>query len=132
MRRVDNGQWQILSPSTVLVGDHLSRHGLQQVLYPSRARVVDAVRMALSVEPRQSEHARTVWKRVRPGEYHSRDGAWTLLREGTEIRLIPRSPAAKEAVEGDPYPEALLRMDGPRTLKDCALLTDQINLRLGL
>ena len=93
---------------------------------------MDVVRLALSTEPRRPEQALTVWKRVSPGEYHSRDGAWTLLRKGTEIRLIPRSPAAKEAVEKDPYPEALLRMDGPRTLKGCALLTDQINARLGL
>ena len=135
--RVSRDYWEVIplrghQPGEADSFDYCQRHALLEARYSSRARAVDAVRLALSCESRQPEQASTAWERVSPGEYRSRDGAWILLRKGEEIRLIARSPQAKKAVDKDPYPEALLSMGGPRTLADCALLTDVINSRLGL
>ena len=123
----------------VVMGDYdnryLERHGLTGARFPSRARAVDAVRLALQSEPRGSG-PQTQWVKQREGEYLSRDGHWRLRRDSVYACLEPFSPACLTAFSapGSIY-RSHVRFSGPsgaRTLLECARRADYLNQQLGL
>ena len=110
---------------------YLERHSLCPVGFKSRARAVDAVRMALAGEPLLAP-ARTRWKRVGEGEYLSTDGRWQLLRSPGRAQLVPRTALAEKVVESKPRFLPLLGWSHRLTLHLIALHTDWLNQELGL
>lgn len=112
--------------------DYLSRHGLASAVFKTRARAVDAIRMALSRESRVQAPPRTRWVRQGEGEYLSRDGHWRLRREKLEERISPASERARtgmlrEMEEGD-----LTQPYGRATLLTCARYADRLSEMFGL
>ena len=114
---------------------YLRRHNLEEKLFSTRARAVDALRMALALEPlpvgavRESASS-TAWKRIGEGEYLSRDGHWRMKRSASGGSLTPQSCWAEEGcqqirelIRG----EWLLSWLGRRTLHQCAQRADRLN-----
>lgn len=65
---------------------YLERHPELKDEFSSRARAVDAVRLALEAEPFRLE-TRTRWEREAEGTYRSSCGGWRLRREEKIDRL---------------------------------------------
>ena len=82
---------------------YLRRHKLWQAEFSSRARAVDAVRMALANEPFNPPERRVLsWRRVGEGVYLSSDGHWRLEREKKVDRLLPASGLARYELSSYP------------------------------
>ena len=124
------GAWQV-GPYVRTMGSHrelreyLQRHGLERT-FPTRARAVDALRLALSEEPLSRPRARTRWQRESEGSYRSRDRRWRLQREPGGSLLTPLHPELKEAVEARPELRRMLRRDCDWTLDAHAEWLDRI------
>lgn len=117
-----------------LAQEYLSRHGLNKQLFSSRARVLDALRLALSSEPHTRARPQTQWRKQADGLYLSRDGHWQLQRTAHIAELRPQSPAAEAGLREDPHPPLLnsLCLFAPSPLYMCALHADGLNQELGL
>lgn len=127
--------WQIkaLFPQVPETG-YLARHGLEGKRFSTRARAVDAVRMALATDHRCVPPS-TRWRKQEEGIYHSRDGHWRLSRSGGFFyQLSPRSEQASIALERNPAQRDQLRWSSatPHTLDQCAQRVDRLNLTLWL
>ena len=131
------GEWEVdfadYRPDWQEYYAYLERHQLtpEKSSFKSRARAVDAVRMALAREPLHAP-AQTGWKRVSEGEYLSTDGRWRLLRSPGECQLIPRAPLVEERVARHPLIHVLLAWPHQLTLRLIAEHTDRLNQQLGL
>lgn len=116
---------------------YLARHGLSQARFKTRARAVDAVRLALAAEPLRQEPI-AGWKRAGYQTYHSRDGHWELRRERHRESMRPRSARAREALKrqeklgAGALPLRELMSCQGQTLRVMALRVDLFNQLLGL
>ena len=111
---------------------YLERHALKGVSYPTRARAVDAVRLALAAEPRHSRTLTQWGNRSESGLYASSDGHWRLRRGERAYSLLPRSSEARAALQQRPAGEAELSWSASFTLEQCAQRADRINFQLRL
>lgn len=110
---------------------YLERHRLEKVTFSSRARAVEALRLALAEEP-LTHPILTRWKREGEGVYLSTDGHWQLTREGKGARLSARSQQSREGLavmrrQNSRSIEWLLEMLSPSTLRLCAQRADRLN-----
>ena len=113
---------------------YLTRNRLEGRRFPTRARAVDAVRMALSKEPRHLPPI-TRWRKHDEGIYHSTDEHWRLSRSADfSYRLLPMSAQAQAALQYEPAQEVRLSWSSWRshTLDQCAQRVDRLNLDLEL
>ena len=147
VRKDLTGRWVIHSityPKKAFVEGivYLRRYGLERQSFTSRARAVDAVRLALAEEPVSRSYA-TKWKKIRDGTYLSTDGHWELQRAANGCRLRPSSQQAKEAQAQDlkKAQEELckimersfsIHLKGALTLRLCARYADRASEELGL
>ena len=137
VRGVRAGGW-IVEPYLLTMGSpsqlqaYLCRHGLQDTRFASRARAVDALRLALLEEPLSRARPRVKWRRESEGVYLSSDGHWRLSRGREEGQLSPLSPEAQQAVEQCREVKRTLRRARRWTLPCWAEWTDRINQHLGL
>lgn len=118
-------------PATRGIGEkreYLERHGLWHAAFPTRARAVDVVRLALAQQPFPRPEPRTAWVKQAEGEYLSRDGHWLLQR--TEPLIVLFSPVSKPARRAAGDSKFLCR--GRWSLYACALYADDLNLRVDL
>ena len=135
--RNSEGRWMVCQleqdsgRGMIAASDYLRRHGLLNRIYPSRARAVDAVRMALSCSP-LSRSILTRWRRSGGGTYLSTDGRWWLIRSKGEGRLIPNSQAVVEAFRRNPELKQRLNWQGDHTLRMCAEYADNLAQFAGL
>lgn len=109
---------------------YLSRHGLQDVRFPTRARAVDAVRLALASEPTLRHVPRTRWEREGEGRYRSRDGHWRLQRNCWGEQLKALTPRAARALAVNPWAEGETRSFPSLTLHLLAREADNLMERL--
>ena len=84
------------------LNEYIERHELGGERFSSRARAVDAVRLALASEPLSRPRPSTTWQREAEGVHHSRNGRWRLERGEAGIILSPLSREAREQVEANP------------------------------
>ena len=110
--------------------EYAARHALLETRFSSRARAVDAVRIALSCEPLSRPRPRTVWQREAEGVYHSNNGRWRLERSPSLTRLIPLSREARGQVEGFPEIKKGLERRPLWTLDCCGEWADRIESHL--
>ena len=118
--------------------EFLRRHALDSKRFPSRARAVDALRLALAVEPRHAQ-PQTRWTRVGARTYHSRDGHWRARKVGRAgTRFTPLSREASEALERHNRGREssglgnISLLDPSLTLRASAFRADSLNQDLGL
>ena len=131
--------WQVESYPGAVTPEHenhfreyMHRHGLLDQTFSSRARAVDAIRLALREEPSRPLQIRTAWRKTGPGEYHSTDGHWRLTRTPKWDSLDPVSQSAREAVEANPPIGYGLSWVSGHTLRASARVAEQISNQLGL
>ena len=118
-----------VSPAQMVA--YLRRHGLRHAVFPTRARAVDALRLALLSEP-LTQPVRTRWTRESEGVYRSQGGDWKLLLEERHAHLIPLSARAVERVGRRGARKEELRWVAGFTLRAYAEMTDLINQKIGL
>ena len=106
--------------------DYLKRHALNEACFSSRARAVDAVRMALACEPLSRARAQTRWEREAEGLYRSSNGDWRLQREAGRGRLSPLSREARAKVASYPELGRILARERAWTLECYAEWIDRI------
>ena len=98
-------RWQVtIGPGAQ---EYLVRHRLEEARFPTRARAVEAVRLALSAEP--SPRSRVVlirWKKLGEEKFISRDGHWSLSRSEEADSIRPLSPQARALATAQGYREA--------------------------
>ena len=128
--RTSQPSWEVLTSSPG-GWEYLLRHGLLLTHFSSRARAVDAVRLALQAEPRIS-HPETRWCRSDPGRLLSRDGHWRLTRMGRDRWAL--SPQSQPARRGVSHHARVERMLSPQraTLRMMAAQADQLSQMLAL
>lgn len=121
------GSWIVVNSHP----DYLRAHGLENLSFSTRARAVDAVRLALAVEPLSGDPL-TRWKRVSEGRYLSRDGRWRLERRGLMgdqlFSVEPLSQGQKELLDFVCH-SYLLRSERS-TLRILAQRVDRLNRML--
>ena len=131
------------SVSVLLLGTHLNvaaraylrRHSLAGTQYASRARAVDAVRLALASErPPAQARAQVSWRRSGENQYLSRDGHWRLERSEEGDRLSPRSPEAREGISvlSPDLREIFPLLSERDTLRAASVRAERLNGKIGL
>lgn len=110
--------------------EYAARHALLETRFSSRARAVDAIRIALACEPLSRPRPRTTWQRESEGVYRSRNRRWRLERTPSLTRLIPFSREAGGQVEGFPQIRRLLERRPLWTLACCGEWADRIESHL--
>ena len=111
------------------LNEYIERHGLRGVCFSSRARAVDAVRLALSCEPLSRPRPSTTWQRESEGVHHSRNGRWRLERGEAGSILSPLSREAREQVEANPGIKRMLQREPVWTLECCGEWADWLDFR---
>ena len=81
------------------LSSYLQRHALEERVFSSRARALDAVRLALGAEPLTRARAQTVWQRESEGVYRSKNARWRLERRAKLGVLTPLLPGMMERLE---------------------------------
>ena len=108
------GGWEIAETghqTSASASEYLLRHALLNQRFPTRARAVDALRLALSEEPFQRQ-VQTRWTRVYQGVYNSQDGNWRLEkgpkgRRGSTCSRAAIRPSPVWSVTRRPAPAAI-------------------------
>ena len=98
--------------------DYAKRHALAEACFPSRARAVDAVRMALADEPLDLRPlTRITWRQEEEGVYRSNNGHWRLKNVAGRSLISPLSREASEQVAANPGIKRMLSRDQIWTLE---------------
>ena len=119
-------QWRVLIRYVVDTEmNYLGKHQLQGQRFPSRARAVDAVRLALQVEPLSLGSVSVQWVKQEEGVYHSQDGRWQLTQETSSSRIIPLNQRERALFLSSRVLTKFLRIDRS-TLRACGLHAEML------
>ena len=137
VQRQETGDWKVRpyvrgTCSYAEISDYIERHALREARFSSRARAVDAVRLALDCESLTRPRPRTVWQREGEGVYRSTNGRWRLDRGETLNRLTLLSPAAQGLLDALPEFKKMLEIDAGWNLDCCGEWADWLESRLAI